>query len=98
MPTRLAAPVLTVDANKMHKIDVRNVENLFGMWTGEYTLKDHSLTLLICDASLFKMCRVYGGGPPIRKSELEVVESRNILLRIKTTVYTARTHRDEQVQ
>ncbi|MCJ1477749.1 hypothetical protein MMC13_006422 [Lambiella insularis] len=32
MPTRLAAPVLTVDANKMHKIDTRNVENLFGMW------------------------------------------------------------------
>ncbi|KAI9672974.1 MAG: hypothetical protein M1817_003138 [Caeruleum heppii] len=33
MPTRLAAPVLTVDAAKMHKIDTRNVENLFGMWT-----------------------------------------------------------------
>ena len=35
MPTRLAAPVVTVDVNKMHKIDTRNVENLFGMWTGE---------------------------------------------------------------
>ncbi|KAI9818899.1 MAG: hypothetical protein M1827_007720 [Pycnora praestabilis] len=33
MPTRLAAPVLTVDAMKMHKVDTRNVENLFGMWT-----------------------------------------------------------------
>ncbi|MCJ1288358.1 hypothetical protein MMC26_007713 [Xylographa opegraphella] len=32
MPTRLAAPVLMVDANKMHKIDTRNAENLFGMW------------------------------------------------------------------
>lgn len=35
MPTRLAAPVLTVNAGKMHKVDTRNVENLFGMWTGE---------------------------------------------------------------
>ncbi|MCJ1480990.1 hypothetical protein MMC06_001146 [Schaereria dolodes] len=33
MPTRIAAPVLTVDAGKMHKVDTRNVENLFGMWT-----------------------------------------------------------------
>ncbi|KAI9748201.1 MAG: hypothetical protein M4579_007288, partial [Chaenotheca gracillima] len=32
MPSRLAAPVLTVDAAKMHKVDTRNVENLFGMW------------------------------------------------------------------
>ena len=35
MPTRLAAPVVMVDANKMHKIDTRNAENLFGMWQGE---------------------------------------------------------------
>jgi hypothetical protein len=34
MPSRLAAPVLTVDAGKMHKVDPRNVESLFGMWTG----------------------------------------------------------------
>ncbi|KAA6413236.1 MAG: hypothetical protein FRX48_02980 [Lasallia pustulata] len=33
MPSRLAAPVLTVNAGKMHKVDTRNVENLFGMWT-----------------------------------------------------------------
>ncbi|KAI9811535.1 MAG: hypothetical protein M1832_000878, partial [Thelocarpon impressellum] len=32
MPSRLAAPVLTVDAAKMHTVDTRNVENLFGMW------------------------------------------------------------------
>lgn len=35
MPSRLAAPVLTVDAGKMHKVDPRNVESLFGMWTGK---------------------------------------------------------------
>ena len=26
--------MLSVDAGKMHKVDTRNVENLFGMWTG----------------------------------------------------------------
>ncbi|KAI9835885.1 MAG: hypothetical protein M1819_001783 [Sarea resinae] len=33
MPLRLPAPVLAVDAAKMHKVDTSNVENLFGMWT-----------------------------------------------------------------
>ncbi|MCJ1369551.1 hypothetical protein MMC20_000763 [Loxospora ochrophaea] len=33
MPTRIAAHVISVDAGKMHKIDTRNAENLFGMWT-----------------------------------------------------------------
>ncbi|MCJ1254238.1 hypothetical protein MMC24_002052 [Lignoscripta atroalba] len=33
MPTRIAGAVLTVDAGKMHQVDTRNVENLFGMWT-----------------------------------------------------------------
>jgi len=28
-------PVLSVDAGKMRRIDTRNVENLFGMWSGE---------------------------------------------------------------
>lgn len=35
MPVRLATPMLSVDPAKMHKVDTRNVENLFGMWTGE---------------------------------------------------------------
>ena len=35
MPIRLATTVLTVDAAKMHKVDPRNVGNLFGMWTGK---------------------------------------------------------------
>ena len=34
MPSRIAAPVVTIDAGKMHKIDTRNIENLHGMWTG----------------------------------------------------------------
>ena len=33
MPSRLNAPVLTLDVAKMHEIDPRNVESLFGMWT-----------------------------------------------------------------
>ena len=33
MPSRLHAPVLTLDVGKMHEIDPRNVESLFGMWT-----------------------------------------------------------------
>ena len=39
MPTRIGAPVLTVDAGEMHKIDTSNVENLFSMWTGESLLQ-----------------------------------------------------------
>ncbi|KAL9033123.1 MAG: hypothetical protein Q9214_007658, partial [Letrouitia sp. 1 TL-2023] len=33
MPSRLATPLLSVDTAKMHQIDTRNVESLFGMWT-----------------------------------------------------------------
>ena len=28
--------MLTVDAGKMRRIDTRNVESLFGMWSGEH--------------------------------------------------------------
>ena len=38
MPSRLDAPVLTVDVGLIHKVDTRNVENLFSMWTGEFEL------------------------------------------------------------
>ena len=37
MPSRLNTPVLTVDVGLIHKVDTRNVENLFSMWTGELT-------------------------------------------------------------
>jgi Protein of unknown function (DUF3295)/Fungal protein of unknown function (DUF1752) len=36
MPSRLDTPVLTVDVSLIHKVDTRNVENLFSMWTGEH--------------------------------------------------------------
>jgi hypothetical protein len=41
MPTRLATHVLTVDVEKIHRVDTRNVENLFGMWTGEFCCLRH---------------------------------------------------------
>ncbi|PVH74934.1 DUF1752-domain-containing protein [Cadophora sp. DSE1049] len=33
MPSRLKAPALTVDVRLIHKVDTRNVENLFRLWT-----------------------------------------------------------------
>ncbi|PQE25416.1 DUF1752 domain containing protein [Rutstroemia sp. NJR-2017a BBW] len=33
MPSRLDTPVLTVDVGLIHKVDTRNVENLYSMWT-----------------------------------------------------------------
>ncbi|KIN01192.1 hypothetical protein OIDMADRAFT_122620 [Oidiodendron maius Zn] len=33
MPATLDTPVLTVDVGLIHKVDTRNVENLFSMWT-----------------------------------------------------------------
>jgi hypothetical protein len=35
MPSRLETPVLTVDVGLIHKVDTRNVENLFSMWSGQ---------------------------------------------------------------
>lgn len=35
MPSRLSAPVLTVDAAKMRKVDTANTQSLHGMWLGE---------------------------------------------------------------
>ena len=35
MPIRLESPLLSIDAGQLHKVDTRNVENLFGMWSGE---------------------------------------------------------------
>jgi hypothetical protein len=37
MSPRLNAPLLSVDIAKMHKIDPRNVESLYGMWTGKWS-------------------------------------------------------------
>lgn len=53
--------MLSVDAAKMHKVDTRNVENLFGMWTGEISLhSNREAAILNVSISLFKMCRVDG--------------------------------------
>lgn len=47
MPPRLEMPLLSVHAEKMRRIDTRNVDNLFGLWTGE----DHrALPYAVIDA------------------------------------------------
>ena len=38
MPATLDTPVLTIDVDLIHKVDTRNVENLFSMWIGEILL------------------------------------------------------------
>ena len=36
MPSRLATPVLTVDTEKIHKVDTANAQSLHGMWMGKF--------------------------------------------------------------
>lgn len=45
MPSRLDTPVLTVDVGLIHKVDTRNVENLFSMWTGELLPTDYTIVV-----------------------------------------------------
>lgn len=78
--------MLSVDAAKMHKVDTRNVENLFGMWTGEILLhSNHEASVLNVPTSLFKMCRLDGRWSTAREPKLADLESRDALLRITTT-------------
>lgn len=35
MPCLLDAPVLKVDAEAIHRLDTRDPQNLFSVWTGE---------------------------------------------------------------
>ena len=88
MPTRLAAPVLMVDANKMHKIDTRNAENLFGMWQGENPM-DVVVPFMtnVAVSSLFQVCGVDGRGSTVGEPQLEDMEQRDVLLRISTTAH-----------
>ena len=53
--------MLSIDAGKMHKVDTRNVENLFGMWTGEWSLHswsktESSLMSGLARATVFSKC------------------------------------------
>ena len=38
MVVRLEIPMLSVDAGKMRNVDPRNVGNLYGMWSGGFSL------------------------------------------------------------
>ena len=58
MPSRLSTPVLTVDAEKMHKVDTANAQSLHGMWMGKYHLTQIDfmwLTFLL----VFSKCKDY---------------------------------------
>jgi hypothetical protein len=80
MPSRLNAPVLTVDVGLIHKVDTRNVENLFSMWTGECSFWNWVDRQRLTCCSVLKMRRFVGGGKKIREPELAIMEQGNILL------------------
>ena len=64
MPIRLAAPLFSVDAEKMQRVDTRNVENLFGMWSGMSHLRFLRTRRLANDSShqsIQQMRRNHGG-------------------------------------
>lgn len=57
MPSRLRTPVLSVDADRIFEVDIRNAENLYGMWNGTvaddgFKRTDDRLTT----ASVFSKC------------------------------------------
>lgn len=57
MPSRLGAPVLSVDADRIFEVDIRNAETLYGMWTGKAALGNFNLVVAAHNwHSLFQMC------------------------------------------
>ncbi|KAI9151863.1 hypothetical protein HJFPF1_09074 [Paramyrothecium foliicola] len=58
MPYRLDTPVLTVDANVIHKVDTANPANLYSMWTGKATPAKASTRRPITNpvATVFSRC------------------------------------------
>lgn len=56
MPSRLDAPVLTVDVGLIHKVDTRNVENLFSMWTGKQSRARSPDTPSLTHSAVFSRC------------------------------------------
>ena len=76
--------VLTVDPNVIHKVDTHNAQNLFNMWTGKCGIailiaRQCPLTTHRC--SLLQVCGLGRTRPEIRKPQLAVMESGNLLLR-----------------
>ncbi len=80
MPSRLNTPVLTVDVGLIHKVDTRNVENLFSMWTGELTPLETGSVATTNVCSVLKMRWLTRGGTKIGKPELAIMEQGNFLL------------------
>ena len=81
---------MTVDALKMHKVDPRNAESLFGMWTGKSLHRSTSTVGIWADPfphSLLQVRRFLGGRQEIREPELEALDSRDAVLRTSTTIH-----------
>lgn len=85
MPSsRLGTPVLTVDTEKIHKVDTANAQSLHGMWMGKLALLCNYWSfmerkLIFVTTSILKMCRLYGPRSSIGKPELEIMDAGNIL-------------------
>ena len=68
-----------IDVDKMHTIDTRSVEDLFGMWSGTIAsilLPFCRLLLMFC--SVQQNLRCHGGRQAVRKSQLASLEPRDI--------------------
>lgn len=48
--------MLSIDAGRMREVDTRNVENLFGMWSGEHTSCATDQWRLLTGLSVFSKC------------------------------------------
>ena len=49
MPVRLVNPMLSVDAERLRGVDTRNVENLFGMWSGKTKFYEPTMKASVTD-------------------------------------------------
>lgn len=81
MPSRLGTPVLTVDTEKIHKVDTANAQSLHGMWMGKLVFFLQFLTWANIKTfdSVLEMRRLYGPRTSFRKLKLEIVDAGDIL-------------------
>jgi len=75
MPFRPQHSLVMIDVDKMHTIDTRSVEDLFGMWSGTIaTISSPSCRLLLMSCSIQQDFRCHGGWQAVRKSQLASME------------------------
>ena len=86
--SRLGTPVLTVDTEKIHKVDTANAQSLHGMWMGKLALLCNYWIfmegkLIFVTTSILKMCRLYGPRSSTRELELAAVDAGDLLRRTR---------------